>query len=61
VATSGGTRAGDVDDQGGSGTRRNAERAPFEALPQIYPGGYGATGEIEIRRVFELEGYDAST
>jgi hypothetical protein len=38
-----------------------AERAPFEALAQIYPGEYGATGEIEIRRVFELEGYDAST
>jgi hypothetical protein len=53
--------AGDVDDQGGSGTRRNAERAPFEALSQIYPGEYGATGEIEIRRVFELEGDAAST
>jgi hypothetical protein len=38
-----------------------AERAPFEELSQIYPGEYGATGEIEIRRVFELEGYDAST
>ena len=37
-----------------------AERAPFEALARIYPGEYGATGEIEIRRVFELEG-DAST
>jgi hypothetical protein len=37
-----------------------AERAPFEALSQIYPGEYGATGEIEIRRVFELEGSDAS-
>jgi len=33
-----------------------AERAPFEALSRIYPGEYGATGEIEIRRVFELEG-----
>ena len=37
-----------------------AERVPFEALAQIYPGEYGATGEIEIRRVFELEGLDAS-
>jgi hypothetical protein len=33
-----------------------AKRAPFEALSRIYPGEYGATGEIEIRRVFELEG-----
>jgi hypothetical protein len=32
-----------------------AKRAPFEALSRIYPGEYGATGEIEIRRVFELE------
>jgi hypothetical protein len=38
-----------------------AKRAPFEALSRIYPGEYGATGEIEIRRVFELEGVDAST
>ena len=38
-----------------------AKRAPFEALARIYPGEYGATGEIEIRRVFEPEGYDAST
>jgi hypothetical protein len=37
-----------------------AERAPFEALARIYPGEYGATGEIEIRRVFELEGDDGS-
>ena len=37
-----------------------AERAPFEALARIYPGEYGATGEIETRQVFELEG-DAST
>jgi hypothetical protein len=37
-----------------------AKRAPFEALARIYPGEYGATGEIEIRRVFELEGFDAS-
>jgi hypothetical protein len=32
-----------------------AKRAPFEALSRIYPGEYGATGEIEIRRVFEPE------
>jgi hypothetical protein len=38
-----------------------AERAPFEALARIYPGEYGATGEIEIRRVFEPEGFAAST
>jgi hypothetical protein len=38
-----------------------AKRAPFEALSRIYPGEYGATGEIEIRRVFEPEGFDAST
>jgi hypothetical protein len=38
-----------------------AKRAPFEALSRIYPGEYGATGEIEIRRVFELEGFDPST
>jgi hypothetical protein len=38
-----------------------AKRAPFEALSRIYPGEYGATGEIEIRRVFELEEFDAST
>jgi hypothetical protein len=38
-----------------------AKRAPFEALARIYPGEYGATGEIEIRRVFELEGVDAAT
>ena len=37
-----------------------AKRAPFEALSRIYPGEYGATAEIEIRRVFELEGFDAS-
>jgi hypothetical protein len=33
-----------------------AKRAPFEVLSRIYPGEYGATGEIEIRKVFELEG-----
>jgi hypothetical protein len=38
-----------------------AERAPFEALARIYPGEYGATGELEIRKVFEPEGYDVST
>jgi hypothetical protein len=38
-----------------------AKRAPFEALSRIYPGEYGATGEIEIRRVFELEAVDASS
>ena len=26
-----------------------AKRAPFEALSRIYPGEYGAMGEIEIR------------
>jgi hypothetical protein len=36
-----------------------AERFPFEAWSRIYPGEYGA--EIEIRQVFEPEGYDAST
>jgi hypothetical protein len=39
----------------------SAERAPFEALSRIYPGEYGATGEIEIRQVFEPEAFDAST
>jgi hypothetical protein len=38
-----------------------AKRAPFEALSRIYPGEYGATGEIEIRRVFELEDADPSS
>jgi hypothetical protein len=32
-----------------------AKRAPFEALSRIYPGEYGAEGEIEIRQVFESE------
>jgi hypothetical protein len=36
-----------------------AKRAPFEALSQIYPGEYGAEGEIEIRQVFEPEHSDA--
>ncbi|HKQ00805.1 MAG TPA: YciI family protein [Actinomycetes bacterium] len=38
-----------------------ARRAPFETLSRIYPGEYGATGEIELRRVFEMEGLDPST
>jgi hypothetical protein len=38
---------------------RWANRAPFEALARIYPGDYGAEGEIEIRQVFEFE--DAPT
>ena len=38
-----------------------ARRAPFEALSRIYPGEYRVTGEIEIRQVFELEGFDASS
>jgi hypothetical protein len=32
-----------------------AKRAPFEALARIYPGEYGAEGEIEIRQVFEFD------
>jgi hypothetical protein len=35
---------------------RWANRAPFEALARIYPGDYGAEGEIELRQVFEFEG-----
>jgi hypothetical protein len=35
-----------------------ANRVPLEALARIYPDEYGATGEIEIRQVFELEGGD---
>ena len=38
-----------------------ARRAPFEALSRIYPGEYGAESEVEIRQVFELEGFDASS
>jgi hypothetical protein len=30
-----------------------AQRYPFEALSRIYPGEYGAEGELEIRQVFE--------
>lgn len=37
-----------------------ARRVPFEALARIYPGEYGAEGETEIRRLFELERSDAS-
>jgi len=37
-----------------------AKRVPFEALSRIYPGEYGATGEVEIRQVFELEGTEGS-
>jgi hypothetical protein len=32
-----------------------AERFPFEAWSQIYPGEYGAEVEIEIREVFASE------
>ena len=32
-----------------------ANRLPFEALARIYPGEYGAEGEVEIRQVFEME------
>ncbi|HEY9350234.1 MAG TPA: YciI family protein [Acidothermales bacterium] len=32
-----------------------AERLPFEAFSQIYPGEYGAEVEVEIRQVFEPE------
>jgi hypothetical protein len=32
-----------------------AERFPFEALSRIYPGEYGAEGELKIRQVFEPE------
>ncbi len=33
-----------------------AKRFPFETMAKIYPGEYGAQGEIEIRKVFELHG-----
>jgi hypothetical protein len=33
-----------------------AERFPFQAWSQIYPGEYGAEVEIEIRQVFEPDG-----
>ncbi|HSL10710.1 MAG TPA: YciI family protein [Actinomycetota bacterium] len=34
---------------------RWGSRAPFEALARIYPGDYGAEGEMEIRQVFEFD------
>ena len=37
-----------------------AKHVPFEALSRIYPGEYGAVGEIEIRQLFEPERSDAS-
>lgn len=37
-----------------------AKRVPFEALSRIYPGEYGAVGEIEICQLFEPERSDAS-
>ena len=38
-----------------------AKRFPFEAWSRIYPGEYGAEVELELRQVFELEGFDASS
>jgi hypothetical protein len=38
-----------------------AERFPFEAFSQIYPGEYGTESEVEIRQVFEVEGFGASS
>jgi hypothetical protein len=32
-----------------------ANLAPFESLARIYPGEYGAEGEVEIRQVFEVD------
>jgi hypothetical protein len=37
-----------------------AGRFPFEAFARIYPGEYGAESELEIRQVFEAEGFDTS-
>ena len=34
-----------------------ANRAPFESLARIYPGEYGAQGEVEVRQVFEVDGF----
>src|SRR4051812_24290122 len=34
-----------------------ANRIPFESLARIYPGEYGAQGEVEIRQVFEVQGF----
>jgi hypothetical protein len=42
---------GAVDGRG----RRMVRTFPFEALSRIYPGEYGAEGELEIRQVFEPE------
>ena len=36
-----------------------AKRFPFEMFARMYPGEYGATGEVEIRQVFELEAFEA--
>ena len=38
-----------------------AERVPFEALSRIYPGEYGAQGEVEVRQVFEMESLETSS
>jgi hypothetical protein len=38
-----------------------ARRVPFEALARIYPGEYGAVGEIEICQLFEPERSGASS
>jgi hypothetical protein len=38
-----------------------AKRFPFEAWSRIYPGEYGAEVELELRQVFEPEGFDGST
>jgi hypothetical protein len=35
-----------------------AKRLPFEALARIYPGEYGAEGEVEIRQLYEMEGVE---
>ena len=37
-----------------------ANLAPFESLARIYPGEYGAEGQVEFRQVFELEGFSPS-
>ena len=38
-----------------------ANRLPFEALARIYPGEYGAEGEVELRQVFDMADLDVST
>ena len=38
-----------------------AERVPFEALSRIYPGEYGAQGEVEVRQVFEMDSLETSS